>query len=135
LDRHVLPARIEGVIETRVGRLDAELRGVLDAASVEGETFTAQVVARVLGVDARRVVTMLDREGDGRYRLVHEQGVKQAGGQRLSIYRFRHNHFQRYLYSVLSLSRRAFLHEDVVVEVSAVHRHGDVTPVEPAMFT
>jgi tetratricopeptide (TPR) repeat protein len=113
LNWNVLPARVEGVIETRIGRLDAELRGVLDAASVEGETFTAQVVARALGVDARRVVMMLDREGSGRYRLVQEQGIKQAGGQRLSIYRFRHHLFQRYLYSVLSQSRRAYLHEDV----------------------
>ncbi len=120
LDWNILPARIEGVIETRIGRLDAELRGVLDVASVEGETFTAQVAARALGVDARRVVTMLDREGGGRYRLVQEQGIKQAGGQRLSIYRFRHNLFQRYLYSVLSQSRRAFLHEDVAVALEAL---------------
>lgn len=121
LDWHVLPARIEGVIETRISRLDAELRDFLDAASVEGETFTAQVVARALGVDARRVVTMLDREGSGRYRLVQEQGIKQAGGQRLSIYRFRHNLFQRYLYSVLSQSRRAFLHEDVAAALEALY--------------
>ena len=129
LDWHVLPARIEGVIETRISRLDAELRGVLDAASVEGETFTAQVVARVLGVDARRVVTMLDREGGGRYRLVQEQGIKQAGGQRLSIYRFRHNLFQRYLYSVLSETQRAFLHEDVGHALEALYSDdADETP-------
>jgi hypothetical protein len=30
---------------------------------------------------------------------------------------------------------RAGLPADVIVEVSAVHRYGDVTPVEPAMFT
>jgi DNA-binding SARP family transcriptional activator/tetratricopeptide (TPR) repeat protein/predicted ATPase len=113
LDWNTLPARVEGVIETRIRRLDAELRELLDVASVEGETFTAQVVARVRGADARSLVPRLDRDGDQRHRLVQELGVKRVGGQRLSVYRFRHNLFQRYLVSVLSESKRAFLHEDV----------------------
>ncbi len=121
LDWNVLPARVEGVIEMRTGRLDAELREFLDVASVEGETFTAQVVARVLGVDERALVARLDQEGDRRYRLVQEQGIQRAGGQRLSIYRFRHNLFQRYLASVLSQSRRAFLHEDVATALEALY--------------
>lgn len=121
LDWNVLPARVEGVIETRIGRLDPELREFLDVASVEGETFTAQTVAHALGVEERAVVARLDREGDRRYRLVQEQGVRHAGGQRLSIYRFRHNLFQRYLYSVLGQSRRAYLHEDVAGALEVLH--------------
>jgi predicted ATPase len=109
------------VIETRIGRLDAELREFLDVASVEGETFTAQTVARVLGVDERRLVARLDQDGSQRYRLVQEQGIRHSAGQRLSIYRFRHNLFQRYLASVLSQSRRAFLHEDVATALEALY--------------
>ncbi|MCK5429485.1 MAG: AAA family ATPase, partial [Anaerolineales bacterium] len=37
LDWSVLPARIEGVIEERIGRLEGELRELLAVASVEGE--------------------------------------------------------------------------------------------------
>ncbi|HSN78722.1 MAG TPA: hypothetical protein VL334_26945, partial [Anaerolineae bacterium] len=121
LDWRTLPARVEGVIETRIRRLDPELWEALEAASVEGETFTAQVAARVLGVDERSLVARLDRDGDQRHRLVQEQGIKRAGGQRLSIYRFRHNLFQRYLYSVLSETRRVYLHEDVGNALEALY--------------
>lgn len=42
-----LPARVEAVIQQRVGRLGEGLRDILTVASMEGERFTAQVVARV----------------------------------------------------------------------------------------
>ncbi len=121
LDWNILPARVEGVIETRIRRLDPDLRESLDIASVEGENFTAQVVGRVQGVDERTLVVRLDHEGNQRYRLVQELGIARVGGHRLSIYRFRHNLFQRYLYSVLSESRRAFLHEDVATVLEALY--------------
>jgi adenylate cyclase len=47
LDWERLPARVEAMIAERIGRLDEELRDVLAVASVEGEWFTAQVVAQV----------------------------------------------------------------------------------------
>ncbi len=46
LDWSSLPARVEGAIGERIGRLDARLRELLQVASVEGEEFTAEVVAR-----------------------------------------------------------------------------------------
>src|SRR5262245_31109896 len=47
IDWHTLPAKVEGVIEKRMQRLEQDLRSILTIASVEGETFTAEVVARV----------------------------------------------------------------------------------------
>ena len=46
LDWEVLPGRVEAVIAERVNRLPKPLRGALRAASVEGEVFAAEVVAR-----------------------------------------------------------------------------------------
>ena len=43
LNWEILPARIEGVIGERIGRLPALLREILKVASVEGEVFTAEV--------------------------------------------------------------------------------------------
>ena len=48
LDWGRLPARIEAVIAQRLYRIDAELRQLMDAASVEGEVFSAQVLSGVL---------------------------------------------------------------------------------------
>ncbi|MFQ5855112.1 MAG: tetratricopeptide repeat protein [Anaerolineae bacterium] len=113
LDWGTLPARVEGVIEERIRRLDQELREALIVASVEGEDFTAQVIAGVQETSERQLVRWLTRELDKQHRLVQEQGVERVGRQRLSLYRFRHNVFQRYLYNNLGESERAYLHEDV----------------------
>ena len=56
LDWDVLPARVEGVIGERIGRLEDELREILTVGSVEGENFTAQVIARVQDVNERQLV-------------------------------------------------------------------------------
>ena len=109
----LLPTRVEGVIEERIGRLDEELREVLSVASVAGEDFVAQVVARVQGMSERELVRRLTRELDRQHRLVQEQAIGRVGEQRLSFFRFRHNLFQSYLYNDLGLTERELLHEDV----------------------
>jgi predicted ATPase len=108
-----LPPRVEGVIEERIGRLAEELREVLTIASVEGEDFTAEVVARVQKMDERGIIRHLSRELDKHHRLVSAQGRQRVGRQHVSSYRFRHNLFQKYLYNQLDAVERAYFHEDV----------------------
>ena len=113
LDWDALPARVEGVIEKRIGWLEAEAREALTVASVEGEEFTAEVVARVQAVDERGLVRRLSGELEKQHHLVSAQGIRRLGAQRLSLYRFRHNLFQKYLYGSLDEVERVYLHEDV----------------------
>lgn len=115
LDWDTLPARVEGVIAERIGRLPLKLQEALKAASVEGEVFTAEVLARVQQVDEREMVRQLSGELDQRHRLVLGEGSQrlEPGGQRLSHYRFRHILFQRYLYQRLDEAERSYLHEAV----------------------
>ncbi|MFL5803145.1 MAG: ATP-binding protein, partial [Roseiflexaceae bacterium] len=108
-----LPARVEGVIGERVGRLDARLREVLQVASVEGEEFTAEVVARVVGADEHELVRQLSRELDQTHHLVRALGVRRDDGLRLSRYRFQHILIQRYLYQSLDDVERVYQHEAV----------------------
>jgi predicted ATPase/DNA-binding SARP family transcriptional activator len=110
-----LPVKVEGVIEKRIERLSEELQTILTIASVEGETFTAEVVARVQQLDQRTLVQQLSRELDKRHRLVTAQAVEwlDSDRQRLSRYRFRHNLFQHYLYDRLDEAERGYLHEAV----------------------
>jgi predicted ATPase len=84
LDWEALPARVEAVIVERIGRLAEPLRGILRAASVQGETFTAEVVARVWGSDEREVVRRLSGELDRIHHLVHAQGVLRMDSPRPS---------------------------------------------------
>jgi adenylate cyclase len=108
-----LPASVEGVIEERIARVEDELREALTVASVEGENFTAEIVARVQDEEVRELIRHLSGELEKRHRLVSALGVKRLGELRLSVYRFRHNLFQKYLYNTLDNVERAHLHEDV----------------------
>jgi predicted ATPase/transcriptional regulator with XRE-family HTH domain len=121
IDWNKLPARVEGVIEKRIQRLEQELQTILTIASVEGETFTAEVVARVQQLNERGLVQQLSRELDRRHRLVTAQILAWLGQQRLSLYRFRHQLFQHYLYHNLAASERAYLHEAVGSALESLH--------------
>ena len=123
LDWRAMPPRVEGVIEERIGRLAAELREALTIASIEGEDFTAEVVARVQKVDERGLIRRLSNELDRQHRLVGAAGLQRIAGQRLSLYRFRHNLFQHYLYNQLDEVERAYFHEDVGTVLETLYGH------------
>ena len=115
LNWEILPARVEGVIGERIGRLTPLLREMLKVASVEGEIFTAEVVARVQAGEERAVVRLLSGELDRQHRLVRNESSRRLGpdGQQVSQYRFRHILFQKYLYKELDDAERSYLHEAV----------------------
>jgi DNA-binding SARP family transcriptional activator/tetratricopeptide (TPR) repeat protein len=121
LDWETLPPRVEAVIEERIARLNAPLREALRVASVEGETFTAEVVAQVEAVDEGDIVSWLSRELDRQHRLVSAQGVRPTNRGCLSQYRFRHILFQRYLYGRLDPVERARLHRRVGTALERLH--------------
>ena len=118
------PARVEAVIERRIGGLSPELREALAVASVEGDEFTAQVVARVLGLREREWLRELSVEVEKQHRLVREQGEVQGAGYGLSRYRFSHNLFQNHLYNGLSAGERRLLHGEVAKALEALYPVG-----------
>jgi ABC-type oligopeptide transport system substrate-binding subunit/DNA-binding SARP family transcriptional activator len=122
LDWQTLPPRVEGVVEERVARLDAESRDLLALAAVEGERFTVQVLARVRGASERQIVHRLARDLDQRHRLVAEDGIESTGGRRLHHYRFQHTLFQQYLYGHLSAMERELLHAEIAGVLEDLHR-------------
>ncbi|MFW6163980.1 MAG: ATP-binding protein [Planctomycetota bacterium] len=105
-----LPARVEAVIGRRIGHLSPACQELLGAASVEGEQFTAEVVAEVVGAAIEHVCELLSREAGKEHRLVTAQSVRQVDGRSLSVYRFRHALFQIYLHQHLDVVERARLH-------------------------
>ncbi|MFB0537260.1 MAG: hypothetical protein ACETWR_20040 [Anaerolineae bacterium] len=143
LDWETLPVRVEAVIAERIGRLPERLQDTLTLASIEGETFTAEVIARVRAADEGEVVGRLSGELDRRHRLVSAQGVLRTdpalsgtkGGQRLSVYRFRHILFQRYLYNSLDQVERAHLHQAVGTALEALYGEevGEIAAVAPQL--
>ena len=121
LDWGTLPARIEGVVEERIDRLRSELQEILTIASVEGETFTAQVISRLQDIAERRLFKQLTQELDRQHRLVSEESSRRVGATRISHFKFRHSMFQRYIYENLGESEREQLHEDVASVLESLY--------------
>ena len=120
IDWQALPARVEAVIAERLERLPDTLKRFLKLGSIEGEEFTAEVIARAVGADERDVVRALSEELDKRHQLVGALGVRRSGSQRLSHYRFRHILFQKYLYQQIDAVERSYLHEEVGVHLESL---------------
>jgi DNA-binding SARP family transcriptional activator/predicted ATPase len=129
LDWRTLPARVEAVVAERIGRLPQRWRDLLSIASVEGETFTAEVVARVQASSERETVRCLSKTLDRQHRLVSAQGIRRLGGQRLSRYRFRHILYQRYLYSTLDQVERVYQHEQVGFALEELYKDQEIAAV------
>ena len=121
LDWEQLPTRVEAVIAQHITRLPREWQELLTVASVEGEEFTAEVLARVQGEQEEGVIHTLSRALSREHRLVQALTLRRLGEQRLSGYRFRHCLFQSYLYQRLDEVQRARLHEEVANALEALH--------------
>ncbi|NHZ71958.1 MAG: tetratricopeptide repeat protein, partial [Aquificales bacterium] len=113
LDWEVLPTRVEAVIEERINRLDPQWQETLAIASVEGEVFTAQIVAEVQKMAERPLLHIISGELERRHRLVREQEEAQTQQGRLSRYSFGHVLFQEHIYKRISSGERRLLHADV----------------------
>ncbi len=126
LDWSRLPPRVEAVVAERIARLSEPRRELLAAASVQGEAFTAEVVAQTLERDAPSVRQALSRLGNDKlsgpgHNLVQALGIEQVGGRPVARYRFRHALFQRYLYKCLDPITRAQRHRSVAQALQSIY--------------
>jgi predicted ATPase len=112
---------IEAVIEERIDRLEPDLQDILTIASVEGEMFTANVVAEVRNVPERSALHRLSQDLERRHRLVIEQGEVETGQRRLTRFRFGHVLFQNYLYKRLGQGERRLLHGDIAAVLEVLY--------------
>ena len=121
LDWQYLPTRVEAVIEERIGRLDDSSVEILKAACVEGEEFTAQVVAKVQEISERQLLSSLSQELEKRHDLVREVGDVQVGDQLISRFTFTHSLFQNFLYNTLSARERQILHGEIADTLEQIY--------------
>jgi DNA-binding SARP family transcriptional activator/tetratricopeptide (TPR) repeat protein len=121
LDWDALPARVEAVIQTRVDRLDPELREIVNIASVEGEVFTSQVVAVVQNAGEGPVLRGLQKL-ERLHRLVRELGEVRTGAQRAIHYQFSHILIQEYVYRTLSQGERRLLHGQIAAALEHLYQ-------------
>ncbi|MFN8470184.1 MAG: AAA family ATPase [Caldilineaceae bacterium] len=110
LDWGALPARIEAAIAERIDHLPEACRHILSCASVLGDEFAGEVVAELAGSTPGEVLFCLSDTLARQHHLVHPEYLQRLGGDRLSIYRFTHHLFQKYVFDRLDPVERGQLH-------------------------
>jgi len=108
-----LPDRVAAVLDDRIERLDRASREVLGVASVEGEAFTVEVVARVLDREPRVVARVIGADLHRQRHLVAPLEMRRGREGLVSRYRFRHNLIQQHVAQRLDPAERGHLHEAV----------------------
>jgi DNA-binding SARP family transcriptional activator/muconolactone delta-isomerase len=127
LEWEKMPARVEAVINERIERLPDDLKRALRVACVEGEVFTAEVVARVQGVAEAELLGRLSEELERKHRLLRAQSIQRVNGQLVSSYRFQHIQIQKYLYSSLNKIEQVRLHDQVGAILEELYKADQVT--------
>lgn len=109
-----IPERVEAIIQQRVGRLTDDLKRLLTIASVEGEDFTAQVLAKLQGLEEEKILERLIEELGRIHQLINEKGEKIIEKDTiLSFFNFRHRLMQEHLYHAIGESQRRLMHRKV----------------------
>ncbi len=121
LDWEALPARVEAAIAERIERLPEALRRTLSCASVEGDEFSAEVLAEVTRTPIQDIVASLSGSLTRQHRLVRPEALRRLPYGQRSVYRFTHHLFQKYLYDQLDPVERGKLHEAVGLSLEGLH--------------
>lgn len=133
IDWSELPRRVDAVLAERLSRLEPTEREMLRSASVEGEFFTAEVLANLQKTEPRALVRQLSGELLRQQQLFDAVGVERVGRNRLSTYRFTSHLLHSYLYGALDEVERSYLHEDVGLALEEIYAgHLDTVVVQLA---
>ena len=109
-----LPEKVEQTIKERVDRVtqfSKTLAEILECASVEGDDFIAQVIAKVKERDDMQLLEELTEQLMAAHQLIYERGGKSlANGSRIHEFAFKHNLIREYVYQHLPKTKRELLH-------------------------
>jgi len=117
----IVPEGIAAVIRQKVERLEESDRRLLEAASVEGEAFSAAVAARLVDAEEVDVEERLRRLA-ARHRLVEPAGeTEYPDGSSAQRFRFAHSLYQHAFYDELAPKRRELWHRRAAEELERLH--------------
>lgn len=123
-----VPDSLTGVIEKQITRLPADIRSVLEAASVCGVEFSATMVAEMLERDSFWVSERCD-ELVRRQFWLQQSGIVELPGEDFdSRYTFLHALYRHVFYERLSMSQRVQLHRRAARILDRARAAGAVVP-------
>ncbi len=125
-----VPEDLMGAVETRIGKLPAEVVALLQAAAVLGVEFRAGAVAEVAGRDLAEVIDVCDQLAKQQYWLRHVGTVDLNDGTLDATYVFRHAIYRHVFYHRIGAAPRVQLHRRVAQVLAGGTAKG--VPAAPA---
>jgi predicted ATPase len=116
-----LPGRAEAVVQTLLDRLPLAVRQTLQAASIQGMTFIAEVAAEVQGIDAAAVLEHLSHELVQRHHLVEPIRWARINGRKLAHFAFSRHLWAQGLLASLPAAKRTDLHARTAQALTALY--------------
>ncbi len=107
-----IPPALTKVLGQRIRIMENSLRDILTYAAIEGESFTAQVVAGVRQLDELTVFNDLEAL-EHEHHLIRQKESRPAGAGGLDFYRFVQRFIREYVYEQPSAGKRRILHHQV----------------------
>lgn len=127
-----IPDRLEAIAEQRIAHLTKELRSILTCASVEGDEFSSEVLAKVKNLNEEQAFDLIVQQLEKGHHLVDEKGEKLLESNKiLSLFEFRHKLLREHLYRELSQVEKRRMHSKVgeCLEVLYTNRIDEVAPL------
>jgi predicted ATPase len=117
-----MPNELQGMIAQQVEQLSAEEQGVLDVASVVGESFTAAVVTAGVELPVEQVEAVCDELVRKRQVLEGRGTEEWPDGTMTACYGFQHALFREVVYRRLGAGRRVRLHRAIANRLEGGYR-------------
>lgn len=129
-----IPETIYQLISNRLNIMEENLREILYCGSIEGEDFTAQIIARVQKLDELKLGFNLE-DLEKHYRFIHSGEERSLGLQTyLSLYHFAHRIVRDCIYDRLSTHLKRLLHLRVGESLEELYRD-QLSLVAPQLAT
>jgi tetratricopeptide (TPR) repeat protein len=108
-----VPSSAQAVVKERIRRLSEEARELLRYASVEGDTFTSAVLARISEMPQLKLLQRL-RLIEESHRIIRALGKQKVYARETSAFQFGHVLLHKSMYEDLGEEERELLHEAVL---------------------
>ena len=113
-----VPESAQSVVIERIRRLEPAGRDLLRYASVEGETFSTLLLARVSEEGRLGMLRTLRRIEEDHHVISSLGKQRLYGGTETTLYRFTHTLVQRTLYTSLGEEERELVHEEMLAALN-----------------
>lgn len=107
-----LPPGFREVLQQRISNLNEQLREIITRASIEGDDFTIQTIAKLLEIEEYKMfdeIEILEKS----YHLVSQKGSEKISRLIFDFYHFAHRFIQQHIYNGLSAGKRRLLHRQL----------------------